>query len=329
MSGAGRPVVALLSPLAAHHRAALAEHAEVVAADRVDALPADARSRCRVVVLRSGPRLGATELALLPALTDVVRPGSGTDNIDVAVMGESGIALHRNAEASAAAVAELALAGLTVLCRRMGTGYRWLLEGHYAKQRLAGELARAQRVAVWGAGPVGRAVFELARRLEMSVAHVAHPSVPAGRPVLTRSDALAHCDAHVLAVPLRPATVGMVGREWLARAAARRPYLVNVARYELLDTEAVTEALLADRLRGVYIDPVDADDLPRLRVFLDRTREHNVFVTQHQGAQCADVRDSLDGWAVDVVRAALAGSEDMSNEARRASRADSSNSSNR
>ena len=313
MSGACRPVVALLSPLSSRHHAALAEHAETVAVDRVEALPADARSRCRVVVLRSGPQLGATELALLPALTDVVRPGSGTDNIDLTALAELGIALHRNAEASAAAVAELALCGLTVLCRRMGLGHRWLLEGHYAKQKLAGEPARPQRLAVWGAGPVGRAVFEHARRLEMSVAHVAHPSVPKGLPVLTPPEALATCDAHMLAVPLRPATLGMVDREWLAQAAARRPYLVNVARYELLDTDAVADALLADRLRGVYIDPVDAADLPRLRTFLDRTAAHNVFVTQHQGAQRADVRDGLDGWAVDVTRAALAGSVNVSN----------------
>lgn len=307
MSDAERPVVALLSPLAAHHRAALGEHAEAVVVDKVDALTEDARSRCRVVVLRSGPRLGAEELALLPALTDVVRPGSGTDNIDLATLDERGIALHRNAEVSAAAVAELALCGLTVLCRRMGTGYRWLLEGHYAKQKLAGEPARAQRLVVWGAGPVGRAVFEHARRLEMSVAHVAHPSVPEGLPVVKPDEALADCDVHVLALPLRPATVGMVDREWLARAAARRPYLVNVGRFELLDTEAVADALEKDRLRGVYIDPVDADDLPRLQDFFDRTGEHNVFVTQHQGAQRADVRDSLDGWAVDVARSALAG----------------------
>lgn len=311
MSDPVGPVVVLLSPMADHHLAALAEHAEVVTADRVAEIPPRTRERCLVVVLRSGPRLGAEELELLPALTDVVRPGSGTDNIDLNVLDKRGITLHRNAEVSAVAVAELALCGLTVLCRRMGLGYRWLLEGEYAKSRLGGEPALTQRVAVWGAGPVGRAVFEQALRLGMSVVHVEHPSVPRGLPVRAPDEALATCDAHVLAVPLRPGTWGMVNEGWLERAADRRPYLVNVARHEVLDTDAVADALLADRLRGVYIDPVDAADLPRLRVFLERTREHNVFVTQHQGAQRADVRAGLDGWAVRTARSAVDAGADV------------------
>ncbi|MFF2044094.1 NAD(P)-dependent oxidoreductase [Kitasatospora sp. NPDC058170] len=297
MSG-GRPVVAVLTTLAEPLLARLGGAAEVVVAGCVAELTPDARRRCRVVVLRSETALGAAELAELPALTDVVRPGSGTDNIALDVVAARGIRLHRNADVSAEAVAELAVAGLTVLCRRMGLGYRWLLDGTFAKHRLMGESLADQRVVVWGAGPIGRAVHRRLGMLGVPSGFVRHPSVPDGLPVVDPDEATAESDVHVLAVPLRPATRRMVDEAWLARVAPRRPYLVNIGRYELVDQDAVAAALVGDRLRGCYLDPVDAGLAAEVDRFLSATRDANVFATQHQGAQRSDVRGVLDTWAV-------------------------------
>ncbi|MFB7380488.1 NAD(P)-dependent oxidoreductase [Kitasatospora purpeofusca] len=297
MSG-DRPLVAVLTPLGEPLLARLADAAEVARAASVAALPPEDRRRCRVVVLRSETGLGAAELAELPALTDVVRPGSGTDNIALDVLAARGVQLHRNADVSADAVAELAVAGLTVLCRRMGLGYRWLLDGTFAKHRLMGESLTGRRVAVWGAGPIGRAVHRRLEALAVESGFVRHPSVPDGLPVVDPDEATATADVHVLAVPLRPDTRRMVDEVWRARVADRRPYLVNVGRYELVDHDAVATALGAHRLRGVYLDPVDAGLAAEADRFLAATRDANVFATQHQGAQRSDVRGVLDAWAV-------------------------------
>jgi D-3-phosphoglycerate dehydrogenase len=293
-----RPVVALLTPIGAAHRAALDRVADVATAADVTELAEPDRRRCRVVVLRSGPALTKTQLDLLPALTDVIRSGSGMDNIDVPLLAARGIALHRRPDVAAEAVAELALVGLAALCRRVGPGYRWLLDGVYAKQLLTGEPLADQTLAVWGAGPVGRAVLRQAEHLGLPVAFVEHPSVPAGLPTVPRRTALRTASAHVLALPLRDATRGLVDAGWLREAAATRPYLVNVARHQLVQLGPVAEAVRAGTLRGCYLDPLDEQDLPELRGFLDRTQGGNVLVTQHQGAQRADVRAVLDSWSV-------------------------------
>lgn len=297
-AGTDRPVVALLTPIGAAHRAALDRVADVATAADVTELAEPDRLRCRVVVLRSGPSLTKTQLDLLPALTDVIRSGSGMDNIDVPQLAARGIALHRRPDVAADAVAELALVGLAALCRRIGPGYRWLLDGVYAKQLLTGEPLADQTLAVWGAGPVGRAVLRQARQLGLHAAFVEHPSVPADLPTVTRRTALRTASAHVLAVPLRDATRGLVDAGWLREAAATRPYLVNVARHQLVQLGPVEEALRAGTLRGCYLDPLDEQDLPELRGFLDRTGGCNVLLTQHQGAQRADVRSVLDSWSV-------------------------------
>jgi D-3-phosphoglycerate dehydrogenase len=302
----GRPVVALLTPLDAAYRTALDRVADVATADDVTELAEPDRLRCRVLVLRSGPSLTKTQLDLLPALTDVIRSGSGMDNIDVAQLAARGITLHRRPDVAADAVAELALAGLAALCRRIGPGYRWLLDGVYAKQLLTGEPLGEQTLAVWGAGPVGRAVLRHAHRLGLQAAFVEYPSVPAGLPTVSRATAMRTASAHVLAVPLRESTRGLVDVAWLQETAASRPYLVNVARHQLVRLEPVQEALRAGTLRGCYLDPLDEQDLPEVRGFLDRTSGCNVLLTQHQGAQRADVRAVLDSWSVDATVRILA-----------------------
>ena len=293
-----RPLVALLTPIDEAHRKALDEVADVATAGEVTELTEPDRRRCRVVVLRSGPSLTGTQLDLLPALTDVVRSGSGMDNIDVPQLTARGIRLHRRPDVAADSVAELALTGLAALCRRVGLGYRWLLDGVYAKHLLTGEPLEDQTVAVWGAGPVGRAVFRLARQLGIEAAFVEHPSVPADQPRMPLATVLQAASAHILAVPLRDTTRGLVDAGWLAEAAPARPYLVNVARHQLVRLGPVEDALRAGTLRGCYLDPIDEADLPELRDFLDRTRGCNVLATQHQGAQRTDVRAVLDSWSV-------------------------------
>lgn len=308
-AGPERPVVALLTPMDDEHRKALDEVADVATAAEVGELAEPDRRRCRVVVLRSGPSLTGPQLDLLPALTDVVRAGSGMDNIDVPQLAARGIRLHRRPDVAADAVAELALTGLAVLCRQVGSGFRWLLEGIYAKHLLTGEPLADQTLAVWGAGPVGRAVRRAARRLGLQAAFVEHPSVPAGQPTVSRGTALRTASVHVLAVPLRDTTRGLVDADWLREAAPARPYLVNVARHQLVRLGPVEDALRAGTLRGCYLDPVDEADLPELRGFLDRTRDCNVLLTQHQGAQRADVRAVLDSWSVAATVRILTGAD--------------------
>ena len=230
-----------------------------------------------------------------------------TDPVDVPQLAARGIRLHRRPDVAADAVAELALTGLAARCRRVGPGYRWLVDGVYAKHLLTGEPLADQTLAVWGAGPVGRAVLRQAGRLGLDAAFVQHSSVPAGQPTMARATALRTATAHVLAVPLRDTTRGLVDATWLREAAPARPYLVNVARHQLVRLDPVEDALRAGTLRGCYLDPIDEADLPQLRGFLARTHGCNVLLTQHQGAQRTDVRAVLDSWTVAATVGILTG----------------------
>ncbi|MCQ4041861.1 NAD(P)-dependent oxidoreductase [Streptantibioticus rubrisoli] len=300
-----RPVVLVLTRMDPRLFDPVRSVADVVLAASVEAAPAAARDRCRVVVLRSECSLRLPSLDLLPRLTDVVRPGSGTDNIDLVELRRRGISLHCNPDASAGSVAELALAALTLLCRQVPLGHALLRSGVHDKHRLMGEPVTALNLTVWGAGPVGRAVARRAVSMGLETRFVAHPSVPADLPQAERAVALRECDAHVIALPLRDSTVGVVDAAWLRQAADRRPYLVDVSRFGICVLSAVEEALSAGALRGFFLDPVDAEHAEQVRRLLERVGDRNVLVSQHQGAQRSDIRAELNHWAVSRVHAAL------------------------
>jgi lactate dehydrogenase-like 2-hydroxyacid dehydrogenase len=73
---------------------------------------------------------------------------------------------------------------------------------------------------------------------------------------------------------------------------------VNVGRHELIDVAAATQALELSHLRGLFIDPVNAEDVSELAQLLDRTEGLNMIVTQHLGARRADVLATMGMWVI-------------------------------
>jgi D-3-phosphoglycerate dehydrogenase / 2-oxoglutarate reductase len=261
----------------------------------------------RGLIVRSGIGVGDDLMARFPDLEFVVRAGSGSDNIDLAAAARRGVAVRRNAGASAGAVAELALASLLALARRLPEGMALARLGVWGKARLVGEPAGGLAVAVWGGGVVGQACGRLLAGCCAAVRFAAWPSLPAELPAGPAEDLPGWADAHVVCLPLRESTRRFVGPAFLRRARARRPYLVNVARYDVLDNAAVAAALLRGELRGVAIDPIDRDHLDdAVACFRLREVAANVQLTPHLGAQRADVMDQVGLWAVGEARSLLA-----------------------
>ncbi|GAA1029452.1 2-hydroxyacid dehydrogenase [Virgisporangium ochraceum] len=246
------------------------------------------------VVLRSTPRITEKDLLDLPALRWVIRPGSGTDNIDLTALRRRGITFVRRPEISADAIAEIALMSTLVVLRRAAEGFRGLTAGVHLKARCMGRTLAGSRVAIWGAGPVGRATGLLFDRYGAAVRYARWPSNP-GHLAQADADRLrAESDIHVVALPLRPETTGIVDAAWLAKAAPRRPVLTCVGRMETLDLVGVAAALRAGQLFGLAIDPVDDEHVMAVGELLSAAP--NVFVTPHVGGQRGDVRTELDRW---------------------------------
>jgi len=90
-------------------------------------------------------------------------------------------------------------------------------------------------------------------------------------------EALEESDFAVLATALTPSTRKMIGTKELA-ALGSQGWLVNLARGELVDTDALVEALRAGRLGGAALDVTDPEPLPDGHPLWEM---ENVIITPH------------------------------------------------
>ncbi|WP_131770260.1 NAD(P)-dependent oxidoreductase [Candidatus Protofrankia californiensis] len=266
-----------------------------------EADPEQART-ADVLVLRSGVRLGAAQLPDWPALRHVIRAGSGLDGIDTSALAARGIALHRNTGPAAYAVAEWALVALLSLARRIPYGQAALAAGEHAKTACLTEPVSRMRLAIWGAGPVGRACGRLLRPHVRELAYAARPSVPAHLPQRPADTLPAWADSHLVALPLGPQTMRLFGGGFLSAARHRSPLLICVGRLGTLDLPACLEALACGDLSGLALDPIDQDDLALLPT---GGPPLNLLATPHIGAQRTDVRSALDAWVASTAHRVL------------------------
>ena len=143
------------------------------------------------------------------------------------------------------------LRGIDGFARAMPSG-SWL----YGRR----EALADKRILVVGAGGVGRAIRRRLEPFETDVIVVGRTAREGVHAAAELPALLGSSDVVVLAVPLTDDTVGMVGRDFLARMPDGS-LLVNVARGPVVDTDALVEQVALGRLRAA-LDVTDPEPLP-------------------------------------------------------------------
>jgi D-3-phosphoglycerate dehydrogenase len=122
------------------------------------------------------------------------------------------------------------------------------------------------RVAIVGAGGIGRALIEMLRPHDVEVIAVTRRGLPVDGAAHTLSadrvgEVWGAADHFVIAAPATGATRHLIGADELA---AMRPHawVVNVARGSLIDTDALVAALREERIGGAALDVTDPEPLP-------------------------------------------------------------------
>lgn len=303
-----RPTVIVAEPLAAAGLERLERdcRVEVVTGGR-DALLAQL-ARADAVIVRSATRVDDELLAAAPALRVVGRAGTGVDNVDVVAATRRGILVCNAPGSNALAAAEHAFALLLAVARNVPQAAAALRDGRWERDRFGGVELADKTLTLVGFGRVGQLVAARARAFAMEVA-VYDPFVSdervrelGGRRVADLLDAVAVADFVSLHLPATPATSGIVDARILAamRPTAR---LVNAARGELIDEDALLAALRDGRLAGAALDVFAEEPATRSPLLeLDC-----VVATPHLGASTAEAQERAGVAIADQVARALAG----------------------
>ena len=211
------------------------------------------------------------EFALPQNVKCVARAGAGVNNIPLDAFGEKGVVVFNTPGANANAVKELVLAGMLLASRDIVGGIAWCqsLKGEEGvaklvekgKNKFVGPEIMGKTLGVIGLGEIGALVANAGNSLGMkalgfdpyiSVAHAWMLSRSIGR-AKSQDDLLAASDYVTVHVPLMDATRGMMNEEFLAKMKPGAA-LLNFARGELADNDAVKAALRSGHLRAYVTD---------------------------------------------------------------------------
>ena len=202
----------------------------------------------------------------------VARAGAGTNNIPVDRLTERGVPVFNTPGANANAVKELVLAGLFIASRNLIPAARFAhtLEGddeaiasavEAGKKRFVGFELPGRTLGILGLGAVGVQVANAALGLGLkvigydpaiSVEHAWHLSADVKR-ATSIEEVFKKADILTIHVPLIEATRGLVSTQRIA-LMKDRAVILNFARAEIVDTEAIVAALDEGELGGYVCD---------------------------------------------------------------------------
>lgn len=264
-----------------------------------------ALGRIRALVGGGDSKVEAKLMAMLPNLEMISVVGVGYDGVDVKAALERGVKISHTPNVLNDDVADLALAHLLNVARRLPQADRFVrnsdwVEGPYPLSRkLSGS-----RLGLVGMGRIGQAIAKRAMAFDMSISYTARspkPELPFTY-YPTPAALAAEVDFLCLITPGGPGTKHLINAEVL-KALGPKGYLVNVARGSVVDEAALIEALQKKQIAGAGLDVFS--DEPRVAAELRNLQ--NVVLTPHVGSATLETRKAMSDLALANLKAHFAG----------------------
>jgi D-3-phosphoglycerate dehydrogenase len=259
------------------------------------------------IVIRSATRLDRELIERGTRLKVIGRAGVGVDNVDVDAATRRGIVVANAPESTVVSAAEHTIGLLVAMARNIPQAHAALKQGRWERSQHGGVELAGKTLGVLGFGRIGQQVARRAAGLGMRV--VAYdPFVGRERfrelgveRLETTEEVYGAAEFLTLHLPLTAETRGSIGGDAIA-AMRDGVRIVNAARGELVDEEALVEALRAGKVAGAALDvfPREPYDGPLLEL-------PNVVVTPHLAASTEEAQDRAGVIVAEQVAAALEG----------------------
>ncbi len=237
--------------------------------------------------------------------------GVGYDHIDIDAARRHGIVVTNTPGVLTDDTADLAMALVLMVARRLGAGERHLRAGEWTGWRpthMVGARVSGKTLGVVGMGRIGRAVARRAvAGFGMRVSYHNRSPVPPGElegaePAGSLDELLATSDFVSLHVPATPATRHLIDAGTLRRMQPSA-FLINTARGDIVHEPALIEALRAGTIAGAGLDVYEREPaVPDALLTME-----NVVLLPHLGSATLEARLAMGHLAVENLRAFFAG----------------------
>jgi lactate dehydrogenase-like 2-hydroxyacid dehydrogenase len=244
-------------------------------------------------------------LERLPSARVVSVFGVGYDGVDVPAAIARGIPVTHTPGVLSEDVADLAMALVLSVARRVAQADAFVRAGHWLQGPIAlGRKVSGARMGIVGMGRIGQAIAARAQAFGMSIAYNARNAKPdlAYRYEPDLKTLASQSDVLVVITPGGAATRHLIDASVLA-ALGPQSYLINVARGSVVDEQALIEALTRGTIAGAGLD-VFADE-PRVPEAL-RTLPQ-VVLTPHMASATTQTRQAMADLAFANMQAGIEG----------------------
>ncbi len=260
------------------------------------------------IIVRSATKVRGELLAAATGLKVIGRAGTGVDNIDVAEATRRGIIVCNAPGSNSLSAAEHAVALLMSQARNIPQAHGALLEGRWDRKKYGGIEVTGKTLGILGFGRIGQLVAERAKGIGMNVVAF-DPFAGDSRfrelgveRVATPEGVYSVSDFVSLHLASTPETRGFVGAEAFA-AMKPTARLINAARGDVVDQDALVEAVSAGEIAGAAVDVFPEEPTTESPLF----GLPGVIVTPHLGASTEEAQDRAGVVVAEQVAAALTG----------------------
>lgn len=274
-----------------------------------DQLPAAlAETRADILIVRSTV-VSEAALAASPQLSLVIRAGAGTNTIDTAAASRRGVFVANCPGKNAIAVAELTMALILALDRRVVDATLELRQGTWNKSKYGKARGlKGQTLGLVGFGQIAREVALRARAFGIKVlCHTRSPLAPEALEALGAAPApslealLRASDIVSVHIPYNKAAHHLIGAEQLAQMKPGA-LLIHTARGGVVDDVALAAAVRAGKLRA-GLDVFEGEPAGGQADFKNMTSElEGVYATPHIGASTDQAEAAIADETVRIVQ---------------------------
>ncbi len=243
-------------------------------------------------------------LQKLPGLKFLSVNSTGYDNVDVPALLESGIVGSNVPGFSTEAVAEFAIGLMFSVVRKIPEGDREFREspfqvdpGTEAARKYLGFDLKDKTLGVVGLGHIGMRVAEMARGVGMNVVAYNRSSKAAeGVKIISLEEVLSVSDVVVISLALSNETKGLISKERISMMK-RGAILINIAGMDIVDTEALRNALNNGSIAGAGLDTAGSSMLSA----------NNTVLTPHMAYNTKEAAENMGSIIVENILAFLSG----------------------
>jgi D-3-phosphoglycerate dehydrogenase / 2-oxoglutarate reductase len=267
----------------------------------------DAVVGAAALIIRSATKVTAEVLAAGTSLQVVGRAGVGLDNVDVTAATDRGVMVVNAPTSNILSVAEQAMALLLAQARNIPQAHAALVAGRWERAKWEGVELHGKVLGVVGLGRAGSLVAQRAHAFGMElIGYDPFVSSERARAMGVRlvgiEELVAQADFVSIHTPKTPETVGLFGRDLLAKAK-RGIRIVNTARGGIVDEDALADAIRDGVVAGAGLDVFATEPCTESPLF----ELPGVVVSPHLGASTEEAQDKAGVTIAEQVLLALAG----------------------